>query len=76
MDKLPFETFIQVFSKLDLTCKLQCILVCKKWHDIISNTILYPNLDFSYGGYRKANQVDRFKKAFALFHQRCDGING
>lgn len=41
MDKLPRETFIKIFWELDRTNKLQCILVCKKWHSIISNNVLY-----------------------------------
>lgn len=59
MDKLPYETLLLIFSKLGLKSKLQCILVCKEWCDIIKTTSLYKSLHL----YSSKNS----EKTFTLF---------
>jgi hypothetical protein len=61
MNTLPNETFVAIISYLPLQDKLNCIHVCHRWFQIISNsTCLYGKLEFK-------ETLDKFHQAFALF---------
>jgi hypothetical protein len=61
MEKLPKEVFISIMSYLALDDNLECILVCKKWHDCIRDSNLYRSLKFVDG------DQDKFIKAITFF---------
>jgi hypothetical protein len=48
MNRLPYETLIDIFSRLNSKDKLQCALTCRDWHTKISNTVLYSTIHFKY----------------------------
>jgi hypothetical protein len=60
MDKLPQELFISATSYLGFNEKLNCMLVCNKWYEWISNYKLHQHLIF-------VNDQDNFNKALLLF---------
>lgn len=61
MKELPTEVFIPVISLLNTSDKLECLLVCKRWHGFITENILYKELSFN-------NNTADFYNAIALFH--------
>lgn len=64
MNKLPAEILIPIFSHLQKTDHLQCVHVCKQWHEIISNGFLYKTLKFKIADnvYKAIDLFDRKRK--------------
>lgn len=62
MEKLSTEVLIPIFSQLDINNKLECILVCKKWHNIITRNTLYKQLKFK--------NIVTFNRAINLFNKK------
>ncbi|KAI7906259.1 uncharacterized protein BX663DRAFT_499419 [Cokeromyces recurvatus] len=60
MDRLPTEIFIKITSYLSLDDKLNCILVCYKWYDLIKMAHLYKSLDF--------RKQEKLQQAILFFH--------
>lgn len=47
MKELPTEVFIPVISLLTTSDKLECLLVCRRWHSCITENLLYKELYFN-----------------------------
>lgn len=62
MNKLPSEILIPIFRLLDDPQYLECVYVCQKWYDIISNNFLYKKLKFK--------NADNVYKAIDLFDRK------
>ncbi|KAI9475444.1 MAG: hypothetical protein EXX96DRAFT_573317 [Benjaminiella poitrasii] len=64
MERLPTEVFLQIITHLSLDDKLNCILVCSKWHNLITMANLYRSLDFC--------KQDKLHQAITFFHTQED----
>ncbi|KAI7878386.1 uncharacterized protein EV154DRAFT_568924 [Mucor mucedo] len=62
MNTLPTQILITIFLHVKKNDRLQCILVCKKWFTLITENVLYENLQF--------RNIDIFDKAIDLFDKQ------
>lgn len=62
MDRLPAEIFEEITSHLSINNRLECIRVCKHWHEAISSFNLFDEITFQR----------RQKKELALFNKEKD----
>ncbi|KAI8642988.1 hypothetical protein BD408DRAFT_431896 [Parasitella parasitica] len=64
MESLPKETFLMIQSYLEIHTKLECLVVCRKWHDWVKSDSLYSKLTFD--NEKRLERAIRF-----LYHQKC-----
>lgn len=65
MDKLLAEALVSIISYLHESNRLNCALVCKRWHSIITkNSLLYQGIGFS--------KLESFQQALTLFEDKKD----
>jgi hypothetical protein len=47
MKKLPYEILVLIFENLHLSFKLECMLVCREWANVLRSTYLYHSIVIS-----------------------------
>lgn len=62
MSILSTEILIPIFLQISISDKLECILVCKRWYIILTENVLYKQLQFS--------NMDDFNKAIDLLEKK------
>jgi hypothetical protein len=71
MNRLPYETLIDIFSRLFFEDKLQCALTCRDWHTKIRNSVLYAKIGFKYSQNELKDQISSLHDQ-GLGHQIVD----